>query len=103
MSTPTLVQMIQALVATPSVSSVNPQWDMGNRGVIDLLAGWLEPLGFDLRILPVCGRDDKFNLVANRGTGPDGLVLSGHTDTVPYDERRWSQDPFRASERDGRI
>ena len=35
----------------------------------------------------------KFNLVASAGTGPEGLVLSGHTDTVPYDEARWSSDP----------
>ena len=97
------MQMIQALIATPSVSSVNPRWDLGNRELVDLLAGWLEPLGFAVSILPVCGRDDKFNLVANRGSGPEGLVLSGHTDTVPYDERRWQHDPFRASEENGRI
>jgi acetylornithine deacetylase len=95
--------MIQALVATPSVSSVNPSWDLGNRELVELLAGWLEPLGFAVSILPACGRDDKFNLVANRGSGPEGLVLSGHTDTVPYDERRWQHDPFRASEENGRV
>ena len=97
------MQMIQALIATPSVSSVNPRWDLGNRELVELLAGWLEPLGFAVSVLPVCGRDDKFNLVANRGSGPEGLVLSGHTDTVPYDERRWQHDPFRASEENGRV
>ncbi len=103
MSTPSLMQMIQALIATPSVSSVNPRWDLGNRELVELLAGWLEPLGFAVSILPVCGRDDKFNLVANRGSGPEGLVLSGHTDTVPYDERRWQHDPFRATEENDRV
>ncbi|HTN34341.1 MAG TPA: acetylornithine deacetylase, partial [Marinobacter sp.] len=28
--------------------------------------------------------------------------LSGHTDTVPYDEARWQSDPFTLTERDGR-
>jgi acetylornithine deacetylase len=103
MTTPTLFEMIQALVATPSVSSVNPRWDQSNRGVIDLLAEWLEALGLQVQVLPVAGTESKFNLVANIGSGPDGLVLSGHTDTVPYDEDRWRHDPFRVTEQDGRL
>ena len=30
-------QSLEALIAAPSVSSVNPQWDQGNRAVIELL------------------------------------------------------------------
>jgi acetylornithine deacetylase len=30
-------------------------------------------------------------------------VLSGHTDTVPYDAERWSFDPFRLTESAGRL
>ena len=40
--------------------------------------------------------DGKFNLVARAGSGSDGLVLSGHTDTVPCDPALWSSDPFEA-------
>ena len=32
-----------------------------------------------------------------------GIVLSGHTDTVPVDGQEWASDPFRATHRDGRI
>ena len=103
MAFPTVYEMIKALIAAPSVSSVNPHWDQSNRGVIELLASWLEHLGVEVRILPVPGADAKFNLVGNIGSGPDGLVLSGHTDTVPYDEHRWSHDPFQVTEEDGRL
>jgi acetylornithine deacetylase/succinyl-diaminopimelate desuccinylase-like protein len=43
---PTLLTMIEGLIRTPSVSSVDPQLDQGNRAVIDLLAEWLEDSGF---------------------------------------------------------
>ncbi len=100
---PSLLQMIDALIATPSISSANPQLDQGNRPVIDLLAGWLTDRGYQVEIMPVPGRPDKANLIATLGSGPGGLVLAGHTDTVPYDEGRWQHDPFRLSEADGRL
>ncbi|MCB1647176.1 MAG: acetylornithine deacetylase, partial [Pseudomonadales bacterium] len=37
-----------------------------------------------------------------RGKGSGGLVLAGHTDTVPLDEALWHSDPFRLTEADGR-
>ncbi len=100
---PDLRRMLDELIALPSVSSVNPTLDMGNRPVVERLAEWLEPLGFvvDLRAIP--GHPDKANLVATLGAGSGGLVLSGHTDTVPYDDQRWQSDPFTLSERDGRL
>ena len=100
---PTLRQMASELIQLPSVSSVDPTLDQGNRAVIERLADWLEALGFaiDIRYLP--GQGNKANLVATLGSGADGLVLAGHTDTVPYDTNRWSTDPFRLTERDGRL
>jgi acetylornithine deacetylase len=103
MKIPTLRQMAQALIATPSVSSVNPAWDMSNRGVIELLEGWLSGLGFRTEILPIPDHTGKFNLIATAGSGPGGLVLSGHTDTVPFDEEKWHSDPLRLVERDNRL
>ena len=32
-----------------------------------------------------------------------GVILSGHTDTVPVDGQAWTSDPFRLTERDGRF
>ncbi|MDJ0738785.1 MAG: acetylornithine deacetylase [Gammaproteobacteria bacterium] len=102
MHTPTLIDMMRQLIASPSVSSVSPAWDQSNAGVIDHLADWCENAGFRVERLPIAGHPGKFNLVASAGSGPDGLVLSGHTDTVPFDETRWNSDPFRITERDDR-
>jgi acetylornithine deacetylase len=91
---PPLLRRIRQLIATPSVSSVDPNIDQGNRAVIDLLAGWMEDLGLSVEVLPLPGQPDKANLIATLGSGPGGLVLSGHTDTVPYDDGLWDHDPF---------
>jgi acetylornithine deacetylase len=32
-----------------------------------------------------------------------GTILSGHTDVVPVDGQSWSSDPFRLTERNGRL
>ncbi|MDX1345186.1 MAG: acetylornithine deacetylase [Sedimenticolaceae bacterium] len=103
MRTPTIRQSLESLIASPSVSSVNAQWDQGNRGVIELLDQWFTDLGFRSEILPIDGYPGKYNLVASAGSGPEGLVLSGHTDTVPFDESNWHQSPFRLTERDNRL
>jgi acetylornithine deacetylase len=93
---------MQRLIGAPSISSVSPQWDQPNEQVIDHLADWCESAGFRVERLPIAGHPGKFNLVATAGSGPDGLVLSGHTDTVPYDEALWRSDPFTLTERDDR-
>jgi acetylornithine deacetylase len=98
---PAAREMIAQMIATPSVSCVHADMDMSNRGVIDLVAEWAEHLGFDIEIQDIDER--KFNLVARAGSGSDGLVLSGHTDTVPCDPNLWSSDPFTARETDDRI
>ncbi|WP_428634922.1 acetylornithine deacetylase [Sedimenticola sp.] len=103
MSTPALIPMIQQLIAAPSVSSISPQWDQSNESVIQHLADWCRSAGFQVEVLPIPGHPNKFNLVASAGKGPGGLVLSGHTDTVPFDEQRWQSDPFRLTERDDRL
>ncbi len=103
MTRPGLIEMFGRLVAAPSVSSANLSWDQSNEQVIDTLAGWFGDLGFKLEKSAVPGHPGKYNLVATLGQGLDGLVLAGHTDTVPFDESLWNSDPFKLSERDGRI
>jgi acetylornithine deacetylase len=98
-----LLDRIRRLIATPSVSSVSPQFDQSNRPVIDLLAGWLEGAGFSVRIEPLPDRPDKANLIATLSEGPGGLVLAGHTDTVPFDAGRWHFDPFGGVIADDRM
>jgi len=46
----------------------------------------------------------KANLFATLGEGkPAGVVLSGHTDTVPWDGQDWSADPLEPVVRDGKL
>lgn len=101
--TPDLRALLTGLIATPSMSSVSPAFDTSNRPVIDLLAQWLFDLGFQVEVLPLPTQPHKANLIATLGNGPGGLVLAGHTDTVPYDEGRWNHDPFRLTEADNRL
>lgn len=108
---PKLIQNLQDLIALPSISSDNPKLDTSNRAVIDLLAERLADLGFAIEIQTVTdssanGADamkSKFNLIATLGSGSGGLVLAGHTDTVPYDEGKWQSDPFTLTDRDNRF
>ncbi len=100
---PSLLCMLQELIATPSVSSTLSHWDQSNRAVIDKLEGWLSGMGFSTEVMDIEGYPGKANLIATLGSGSAGLVLSGHTDTVPYDAGRWTQDPFRLIERDQRL
>jgi len=46
----------------------------------------------------------KANLFATIGAGkPAGVIVSGHTDTVPWDGQDWSVDPLGAEVKDGRL
>jgi len=100
---PDLVTMLSELIATPSVSCTQADWDQSNLPVVELLEGWLSHLGFCTEIIPVEGYPGKANLIATLGSGPGGLVLSGHTDTVPYNAERWRSDPFKLLEKDNRF
>lgn len=91
------LHQLDQLIRTPSVSCTDPKLDMGNIAVIELLANWLAELGFDIEILPVGDNPTKANLVATRGSGAGGLVLAGHTDTVPYSEAYWRRDPLKVT------
>ncbi len=99
----TLPGALSRLINAASVSSVNPAWDMSNREVIEHLESWFDALGFRTEVLTIPGHPDKFNLIASAGQGDEGLVLSGHTDTVPFDEAKWHSDPLKLQERDGRF
>ncbi|MBK8170208.1 MAG: acetylornithine deacetylase [Sandaracinaceae bacterium] len=100
---PEISEMITKLVALPSVSSVDARFDQGNAGVIEQVAEWADALSMRLTRMPMPGAKDKLNLIATLGEGEGGLVLSGHADTVPFDEAGWQQDPFKATLTSDRI
>ncbi|MBU2040286.1 MAG: acetylornithine deacetylase [Gammaproteobacteria bacterium] len=98
-----LISRLTTLIAHNSISSVLPEYDESNLPVINTLAQWFSELGFACEILPLEGFPGKANLIATLGRGDGGLVLSGHTDTVPCNPERWQSDPFTLTERDGRF
>lgn len=97
---PSFEQQLARLISLASVSSATPAWDMGNLAVIEQLAEWFSSLHFSTEILIDPEQSNKANLIATLGHGEGGLVLSGHTDTVPFDEALWQSDPLKATLRD---
>ncbi len=97
------IDKIRQLIALPSVSSVIPELDQSNLSVINLLADWLSNSNFKVEILPVDQNQQKFNLIATKGCGAGGLILSGHTDTVPTNEKNWYTNPFELTQKGARL
>ncbi len=74
-----------------------------NLPLIECIADHLRDLGVDLRLTWDEDRR-KANLFATLGADkPGGLVLSGHTDTVPWDGQDWSDDPLSGRVKDSRL
>lgn len=94
---PRALELAQALVRINTVSSHS------NLALIDLVKGELARLGVKSR-LTFNAEKTKANLFATLGEAkPSGLILSGHTDTVPWDGQDWSADPLSGSVKDGRL
>lgn len=74
-----------------------------NRPLIDYVMSYLRAFGVEP--LLVWNEDrTKANLWATIGPDvPGGVILSGHTDTVPVDGQVWTSDPHVMVERDGRL
>ncbi|PWW05310.1 acetylornithine deacetylase [Mangrovibacter plantisponsor] len=103
MKLPPFIEIYRALIATPSISATESSLDQSNASLINLLAGWFGDLGFQVEVQPVPGTRNKFNMLARIGQGAGGLLLAGHTDTVPFDDGRWTRDPFSLTEHDNKL
>lgn len=94
-------ELLRRLVGFDSTSA------LPNEPIVEFLAGYLDRPGVEI-IRHACDSPGKYNLVIWLGpretdaTG-EGLVLSGHLDTVPAAESDWNSDPFTLTENDGRY
>jgi acetylornithine deacetylase len=71
--------------------------------LIEWVRDYLQSHGAKIR-LTQDATGKKANLFATLGDSPKpGLILSGHTDVVPVDGQNWDSDPFRVTERDGKL
>ncbi|WP_373820346.1 acetylornithine deacetylase [Glaesserella sp.] len=103
MTTLTFIERYKQLIEIPTISSLEAEYDQSNQELIERLADWLSDYGFKTDIIAVEGSRQKYNLLATYGEGEGGLLLAGHTDTVPFDQDRWSVDPFKLTEKDGKL
>jgi acetylornithine deacetylase len=89
--------MLERLVAFATVSRDS------NLALIEFVRDYLVRLGAEIRLTYDDDRR-KANLFATLGPkGERGIALSGHTDVVPVEGQLWDSDPFRLTERDGRL
>lgn len=90
-------QMLDRLVAFPTVSRDS------NLPLVDFAEDYLTTHGI------TCHRDydetgQKASLYCHIGPEVDGgVILSGHTDVVPVDGQDWATDPWKVTEKDGRL
>ncbi len=101
MPLPSFLEVYEGLISTSSISSTDARWDEGNEQVIAKLADWRSELGFSIQIEQVA--PNKQNLIAKLGSGEGGLLLAGHSDTVPFDEGRWNYNPHALTQVNNRF
>jgi acetylornithine deacetylase len=82
---------------------MNTVSDQSNLPLIECIADHLRSLQVPIRLTYDTARR-KANLFATLGEGkPGGIVLSGHTDTVPWDGQAWTLEPLSGTVQDGRL
>ena len=91
------LELAQTLVRMNTVSHNS------NLELIHFVRDTLARLGVASRLTYNADRT-KANLFATLGEGrPSGIILSGHTDTVPWTGQHWSMDPLSALVQDGKL
>lgn len=94
---PRALELARTLVRMNTVSANS------NLELIHFIRDELARLGVASR-LTFNAEKTKANLFATLGEGkPAGVILSGHTDTVPWDGQDWSADPLEPVVRDGKL
>ncbi|HEX3537862.1 MAG TPA: acetylornithine deacetylase [Stellaceae bacterium] len=90
------LQILERLIAFDTTST------RSNLELIRWVADYLKGHGIDSRLSG--DSEGKANLFATVGPAErGGVILSGHTDTVPVEGQPWDSDPFRLTERGERL
>jgi len=93
----------QALALAQELVRMNTVSANSNLELIHFVRDALRTLGVTSR-LTFNADKTKANLFATLGEGkPAGVILSGHTDTVPWDGQDWTVDPLSAAVQDERL
>jgi acetylornithine deacetylase len=94
---PEALAMVKQLIEMPTVSRDS------NLDLIHWIRDHLKSLGVEATLVhDATGK--KANLYATLGPqDKPGIVLSGHTDVVPIDGQDWDTDPFKITEKDGKL
>ena len=93
----------QSLLLAQTLVRMNTVSANSNLELIDFAQSHLKALGVQSRITYNAERT-KANLFATLGEGkPAGVIVSGHTDTVPWDGQDWSVDPLSAIVQNERL
>lgn len=97
MSDLTTIELLEKLIAFDTTS------DRSNLSLIYFIEEYLGQYGISvLKIKNESGK--KANLYAT--IGPEnkrGIILSGHTDTVPVIGQNWTVDPYKLTQQEGRL
>lgn len=99
---PSFIEIYKSLIKIPTISSENKLIDQTNKNLIYLLSNYFSDLKFLIKIKNI-PYTNKFNMLASIGYGEGGLLLSGHTDTVNFDDTSWTQDPFQLIEKNNKL
>jgi len=92
------LQLLERMVACDTVTS------RGNRELVEIAAPYLRDSGAEVFEIP--GPDpEHVNLFARTPAAAKtgGVLFAGHADVVPIEGQAWSTDPFRLTEREGRL
>jgi acetylornithine deacetylase len=91
------LEMIERFIGFETTSCLS------NLPLVEFARDYLAGLGAKV-VLTYDNEGRKANLLATLGPlDRPGILLSGHTDTVPVEAQAWTSDPFRLREADGKL
>ena len=100
-----VIEFLAKIVGTKSVSSKDDSLDTSNKVVSEIIADMLSDFKFNVEMQAVPDLNDKYNVIASIGpeVANEGLLLAGHTDTVPFKEEDWDTNPLELTAKDNKL